>query len=92
MYLARGQEVSQRINNVPLDCAFQVPRAIFQFRAFAQQEIARRRSHAEEELPLGRIQHAPLHHGKLDFQNLLELDRAQGMEHHHFIQPVHEFG
>ena len=47
--------------------------------------------HAEQEAPLGRFQHALLHHAQLDFQNLLELFGAQRMENHRLVDAVHEF-
>jgi hypothetical protein len=58
MHLFGSQQVRQRINDVPLDRALQVPRPIALVSPFLQQEIPARTSHAKQELPLGRLQNA----------------------------------
>ncbi len=50
----------------------------------------RRLRHAEQEAPLGRLQHALLHHAQLNLENLLELFGTQRMEDHRLVDPVHE--
>src|SRR5260370_2446138 len=61
MHLLGGQQVGQRIDHMPLNGSLQVPRAIPLVRSFLQQQVAPGRRHTEQELPLGRLEHALLH-------------------------------
>src|SRR3989442_2803928 len=72
------------------DGALQMPCPVALVRPFLQQEVASRRGHAEEKLPLGRIQNPLLHLAQLDIQHFLQLLLPERMKHHHLVQPVHE--
>src|SRR6185437_8717035 len=89
--LVRRQQACQRIDQMPLDRALQMPRAVLHVRTFFQQKFTRRLRYAEKELPLRRFENALLHHTQLDIENHFELRLAQWMENHHFVEAVHKF-
>src|ERR1700682_2281268 len=90
--LAGSRQVRQWIHDMAFDRALEVPRAVALVRAFLQKEVAAGIGHAEQELTLGGFQDALLHLAQLDFEDFLKLLAPQRMKHHHFVEPVHEFG
>src|SRR6266849_11003071 len=89
--LSGSYEVGQLKDNVTLDGPLQVARAILRIRPLVQQKALYFRRAAEDELVYGRChQNALLHHAQFDFQNLLQVLRAQSPEHDRFVDTVHE--
>ncbi len=76
---------------MPLDGAFQVPRAISLIRAFLKQKFLAWSGYAKQELAFGRFQHPLLHLAQFDIQDLLQLLPLKGVKANDFIQAVHEF-
>src|SRR5580658_4436431 len=91
VHLLGSQQIRQRVNHVPLDGSLEVSRSIALVGSFLQEELSSSRRNPEEELALRRLQNSLLYLPELDLQHFLELFPAQGMEDHHFVQPVHEF-
>src|ERR1700737_1407875 len=58
LHLIGSQQIRQRIHDVALNRALQVPRAIALVRSFLQQEFAARASNAEQKLPFCRLQYS----------------------------------
>src|SRR5881394_1911843 len=72
-------------------CALPISRAVTLIRALLQQKVPSCRCDPEQELALGGFQHPLLHLPQLDVQHFFQLLPPQWVEHHHFVQPVHEF-
>ena len=89
--LAGSHQIGQGEHDVPLDRTLQVARAVFGIRALLQQKAFRFRSAVEHELVCARRhQDALLHHPQLDLEDLLQVLRTQGLEHHDLVNAVHE--
>src|SRR6266576_460563 len=88
--LIGGQQIRQRIHDMPLYGAFQVPCTVTLVGAFSKQEVAASLGHAEEKLPLGGVQDALLHLTQLDIEHFIKLLALQRVEYHHLVQAVHE--
>ncbi len=66
-------------------------RPVLQVRPFLQQKLTRSWSHTKQEPSVRPFEDALLQPAELDFENLLKLFAPQCMEHHYFVDPVHEF-
>ena len=86
-----GQQVSQRIDDVPLYGALQMPGTVTLVGALPQKEVAAGLGHAEEKLPLGGVQHTLLHLTQFDIEHFLKLLALQRVEYHNLVEAVHEF-
>src|SRR6516225_3075918 len=92
MDLLRGEEIGHREYHVAFNRAFQVTCAIPLVGSFLKQELPGRLCDSEEELALRCLQNALLNHREFDVENLLELRPVEWVEHHNFVEAVHELG
>src|SRR6476646_3560510 len=89
--LSGSDQIGQLEDDMPLDGALEVPCAIFRISPLVQQEAFHLGRATEDELVhRRRHQNALLYHAQLDFQNLLEMFRAQRPEDYGLVDAVHE--
>ena len=92
MDLLRGEEIGHREYHVAFNRALQVAGAIPLVGSFLKQELPGRLCNSEEELPLRCFQNTLLNHREFDVEDLLELRLVKWVEHHDFVEAVHELG
>jgi len=90
--LPRGEQVGERRNHLPGNGALQVPRAVSQIGAFAQEEGLCVRHYTEHKRHAASIQHLLLNNCQFDIENFAELFGLQLMKDDDAIEAVHEFG
>ena len=90
-YLPRGNEISQRKNQMPFDRALQVTGSVFWIGAFVQQETLHLVGAVEDELIGGRRhQDALLHAPEFDVKDLLQVVAPERAEDDHLVDAVQE--
>ena len=92
MDLLRGEEIGHREYHVAFNRALQVAGAIPLVGSFLKQELPGRLCNSEEELALRCLQNTLLNHREFDVEDLLELRLVKWVEHHDFVEAVHELG
>ena len=91
MHLLCSEQIRKRIHDVPLNRPLQVPGSISLICSFLQQEVSAAGRYPEQKLPFRGLQHPLLYLPKLNLKYFFKLFPLQRVEHHHFVQPVHEF-